>query len=177
MKFKVKLGDGQTLVVDRNIWLGGVKLRIGKTPIGPWNARTKEPIAIELKDGSQKKLTLKIGYFDPAPRVFLDNIEIEHARKLEKWETAIVCLPILLAAFMGAIPVLVGFGGVYINYGLIRNNDMSPVLRWSLIGINPIIGASLLLMIGLAMNPHPVAKENPWTARDRPASDVEQSLR
>lgn len=151
MKFKFQIADGEILTLDRNIWTGQVNVLLGSKALGKWNNFKKDPISVPLRNGGDAKLTLKIGWFDPAPRAFVDGSEVQYARQLKKWEQAVACIPLGLALSGGAIPVVVALVCVYVNYWLMRNNDMEPPVRWTLVGFTPVIGLGVLLLLSTAL--------------------------
>jgi hypothetical protein len=180
MKFDLQLADGQTLTIEKSPWFGTGKASIGQTLIGKFTWRGKSPLRLKFNDGSEHTLVVKNHLLDPVPTPIIDGTEHPLARKLEKWETAVVCVPALLILFGGALPAGVGLGGTYLNFYVLRNQKIPAPLRWSLIGAVPIIGFIVLALISAVIygSTHQDAASTAqgWNSQTRPAADVERQV-
>jgi hypothetical protein len=82
------------------------------------------------------------------PKLIINGNEIKLI-KLRKWEWFFVILPGFLLFLGGAIPALIGIGGVYLNLSIFRSDDINPVVK-ILASLGYLIIA-LIIIIGVAV--------------------------
>lgn len=105
----------------------------------------KAPFPIKMKDGSVKKLTLKMRLLDPVPSVYLDGEEILLARKLLVVECVFAFLPIMMFLIHGPIATVLAFFVLLANFRILRLSWM-PTVRWA-----AIYALSIILYWALAL--------------------------
>lgn len=157
MRFETRLPDNQKVVVEKNFWTAQTEVRVDNVIIGKTSGNTKEPFRFKGKDGTERYLTLKHEILDPMPQLLVDGKDLFASSRFSPVQTVIICLPAGLALQLGFIPVLVGLGSVYANYFIARNTSLNLPIKWSIIGIVPMLGflviaATHLLVSGCTQN-------------------------
>lgn len=140
MQWSLTLRDGQKLIVNKEFWTGKTEVRLDNRIVGKMGMVREQTFPLAMKDEKEHSLTVKHCLLDPIPQLLLDGRDLMSSERFNKWQTAILCLPALLVVQLGAIPALIGVGGVYLNFFIARQKDWVPPLRWTAIGLVPVIG-------------------------------------
>lgn len=149
MRWSVTLQDGQKLIIDKGFWTGKIELRLGNAIIGRMGMKREQAFQIKTKDGTEQPLTVKHCWLDPIPQILLGGKDLMAPQRFNKWQTAILSIPALLVILCrgGAVPAIVGIGGVYLNFFIARQEHVPAPLRWTAIGIVPVVGLVFLLVV------------------------------
>lgn len=145
MRFTVKLPDGQKLIITKQFWTGSTEIRLDKKIIGKMGMKREQTFSLEFKDGSSHSLRVKHPLFDPLPFAFLDGNDVFASKRFSLLLNAIIMSPLLLVLQLGAIPAMIGCGGVYLNFYIARLDKLQAPVRWTAIGAVPVIGACILI--------------------------------
>lgn len=151
MRFSVKLPDGQKLIIIKQFWTGKTEIRLDNAIIGNMGMKREQSFKLKYKDGSEHSLSIKQPLFDPLPYAFLNGHDVFASKRFDKLQTAAICSPLLLCCMLGAIPAMIGCGGVYINYFIARQDEWKAPARWGAIASVPIVGLTVLLLINGAV--------------------------
>jgi hypothetical protein len=147
MQFTKKLPDGQTVIIRKAFWTGKTEVRLDNGIIGTMGLAREQSFPFKYKDGTGHTLKIKHHLLDPMPFVFLDGHDVFASQRFNKLQTAIICLPALLVLKLGAVPALIGVGSVYLNFFVARRQSWDTRLRWLSIGIVPVIGLAVVLLV------------------------------
>lgn len=152
MHFSINRKDvtGGTIELDKTAVSGRVDVKVSGQSV----ERLKEkdaPFVIPMKDGSSKKLVLKMHLLDPVPAVFLDGEEILLARKLRVIECIFAFVPILMFLVHGPVLTVLAFFILLANFRILRSTWM-PTVRWCAIyALSIAIYAAFALLLKLVL--------------------------
>lgn len=107
----------------------------GKLSQSMWSGREKLFINGQEVQKSGKEWVLSDGTriatkkeFLLFPKLVINGEEVKII-KLKKWEWVFVILPGFLFFLGGAVPALVGLGGVYLNLSIFMSHDIKPAVK------------------------------------------------
>ena len=133
MKFTIKRKDvtGDLLELERSFWSG----RITVVQCGKSLSRQSEkqrPFDVSMRDGTRRRLFVRVRWLDPVPAVFLDQEEILLAEPLRFIDYLFACFPVLMFLVYGALSTLVAFFLLMANFRILRTK-MQPSIKWAAI--------------------------------------------
>lgn len=145
MKHKVILTelDGLELEVDKSMWTGRTKVFINGSEL----SRQEQGKYYEImsNDGTVRKLKIKGASFDGVPKVYIDDREIQMARKLSTLEYIVSAIPMILLIVGGALGGVFGAIALMANFRAMRSN-MSKLSK-ALVVIASTIAAGVLYVV------------------------------
>lgn len=145
MKYRVKvpeLGDRE-LTVQRSEWTGRTTVFVDGRELS--KQKQGGHYEVEAQDGSIHKIRIKGAGFAGVPKVYVDEKQIEIARKLSAAENIAAAIPLLLVFFGGAIGGVFGALATVLNMRVLRSNR--SVWIKVLMVITSTIVATVLYMI------------------------------
>jgi hypothetical protein len=149
MAYTLQSPTGENISIDRNFWTGKTTVLAnggavnGKREGGLFSPRMAYPLP------SGATLTVRPNGLDPAPKIFVNDQQIQVARKLEVWEYLLCGLPILLPILTlgGGLQIGLGIVGLMLNMNAMRAEGSAQKRILSVLGISAVI-----IVIGLAIS-------------------------
>jgi hypothetical protein len=135
------------LEVQRSVWTGRTKVFAN----GKELMRQKQGghYEIELNDGTVRVMKVKGSSFDGIPKIFIDDKQIQVARKLSTLEYIAAVIPMALVIVGGAIGGLFGALATVLNFRIIRSN-LSTLAKVLIIIISTMGAGALYFVFSVA---------------------------
>lgn len=133
MKFSIERADvkGGVINIERDRFYLPVQVVVADKA-APKLKEKHFPYAIEMLDGSTKRLYFFAHNLDPVPRVQLEDERIYLAPPLKKLASFFAVLPLGMFLSAGILPTLIGFIVVKLNF-LILRSTLSGLVKWGAI--------------------------------------------
>ena len=119
--------EGQQVTILAPTVTTGPKLLVNGMPAMP--GAVKNEYVLQLNTGQQVIAHVTPGFFDPAPKLTINGYPIAVARPFQWYEWMIMCVPLILIGFGGALGGGLGAAAAVAN-GFVLRSTMPAALRY-----------------------------------------------